>query len=70
MICFAKPVLTEDLYIGAKGRIFNNVLYLRYVHLTKGQAYSYETNPSFRQRGCYIKTMTAKVQLKKSMIEL
>jgi hypothetical protein len=31
MICFAKPVLTEDFY---------NVLYVRYVHLTKDQAYS------------------------------
>jgi hypothetical protein len=40
MICSAKPVLTEDLYIGQEKRIFNNILYVRYVHLTKGQTYS------------------------------
>jgi hypothetical protein len=32
---FAKPVLTEDLYIVQKEDIFNNMLYVRYVHLTK-----------------------------------
>jgi hypothetical protein len=36
MICFAKPVLIEELY-RAKTRIFNNVLHVRYVHLTKGK---------------------------------
>jgi hypothetical protein len=42
MICFAKPGLTEELYIvhSAKGRIFNNMLYVRYVHFTKDQTYS------------------------------
>jgi hypothetical protein len=32
--------------------------------LDKAQAYSYETNPPYRQR-CYITTMTARVQLQK-----
>jgi hypothetical protein len=32
MICFAKPILTED-WCSAKGRIFNNVLYVRTVRL-------------------------------------
>jgi hypothetical protein len=36
------------------------MLHVRYVHLTKGQ----ETNSSSRQRGCYIRTMTARVQQK------
>jgi hypothetical protein len=39
MICFAKPGLTEDLY-RAKGRIFNNMVHVQYVHLAKGHAYS------------------------------
>jgi hypothetical protein len=52
----------------AKGRIFNNMLYVRYVHLTKSQAYSQETTPSSRQRGCYIRTMTGRVQLKRSLL--
>jgi hypothetical protein len=38
---FAKPGLT-GLVCSAKARIFNNMLYVRYVHLTKGQAYSQE----------------------------
>jgi hypothetical protein len=42
-------------------------MYVRYVHLTKGRAYSKETNPS-RQRGCYIRTITARIQLKKSLV--
>jgi hypothetical protein len=53
------------LVCSAKGRIFNNMLYVRNVHLTKGQAYSWATNPSSRQRGCYIRTITARVLLKK-----
>jgi hypothetical protein len=38
------------------------MLYVRYDHLTK-EAYSLETNPSSRQRKCYIRIMTARVQL-------
>jgi hypothetical protein len=40
MICSAKPVLTEDLCVVQKQEYFNNMLYVRNVHLTKGQAYS------------------------------
>jgi hypothetical protein len=40
MICFVKPVLTEDLCIVQKEEIFNNKLYVRKKHLTKGQEYS------------------------------
>jgi hypothetical protein len=47
MIYFAKPVLTEDLCVVQKEEIFNNMLYVRKVHLTKGHANSLETNPSF-----------------------
>jgi hypothetical protein len=36
MICFAKP----GLVYRAKARIFNNMLYVRYVHLMEGQAHS------------------------------
>jgi hypothetical protein len=47
--------------------IFNNILYVIYLHLTKGQAYSQETDPPSRLRGCYIRTMTARVQLQKEI---
>jgi hypothetical protein len=40
------------------------MLCVRYVHLTKGQAYSLETNPSSSERGRRISTMAARVQLK------
>jgi hypothetical protein len=42
MIFFAMPVLTEDLYVVQKVDIFNNMLYVRYVHLTKDQAYLWD----------------------------
>jgi hypothetical protein len=32
--------LLTGLVYSAKARIFNDVLYVRYIHLTKGQAYS------------------------------
>jgi hypothetical protein len=34
----------------------------------KGEAYSQETNPSSRQRRCYIRTMAVKVQLQKDTV--
>jgi hypothetical protein len=40
MICSAKPVLTEDLCVVQKQEFFYNMLYVRNVLLTKGQAYS------------------------------
>jgi hypothetical protein len=51
----------RGLVCSAEQRVFNNMLYVRYVHLTKGQAYSFSC-----QIGCYIRSMTARVQLKKS----
>jgi hypothetical protein len=36
MICSVKPVLTEDLCVVQKEEIFNNMLCMRNVHLTKG----------------------------------
>jgi hypothetical protein len=64
---FCKACTDTEIVYSAKGRICNNMLYERYVHSTKGQAYSYETNPSSRQRGCYIRTMTARVQLRNNI---
>jgi hypothetical protein len=40
MICSKKPVLTEDLSVVQRQEFFNNMLYVRNVHLTKGQANS------------------------------
>jgi hypothetical protein len=65
MICFAKPVQIEDLYTAQKAEFSINILYVRYVGLTKSQAYSNATTPSSRQRGCYIRAMTERFQLKK-----
>jgi hypothetical protein len=41
------------------------MLYVRYVHLTKGKAYSQATNPSSHLRGRYVWTIIARIQLKK-----
>jgi hypothetical protein len=68
MICSVKPVLTVDLCVVQKEEIFNNMLYVWNVYLTKYQAYSWETNPSSRQRGCYIRTTTVGVQLKRILV--
>jgi hypothetical protein len=38
MMCSVKPMLTEDLWVVQKQEFFNNMLYVRNVHLTKGQA--------------------------------
>jgi hypothetical protein len=35
-----KPVLSEDLCVVQKQKYLNNMLYVRNVHLTKGQACS------------------------------
>jgi hypothetical protein len=35
--------------------------------LDKGESYSWERNPSSRQRRCYIRTMTARVQLQQKI---
>jgi hypothetical protein len=43
------------------------MLCVRYEHMTIGQAYAQETNPSSRQRGCYRRTITARVQLQKQI---
>jgi hypothetical protein len=51
-----------------KEEFFINILYVVNVYLTKGQVYSKETNPFSRQRGCYIRTSTARVQLKKKSL--
>jgi hypothetical protein len=40
MISSVKPVLTEFLCIVQRQEFFNNMLYVRNVHLMKGQAYS------------------------------
>jgi hypothetical protein len=36
MICFAKPLIAEDVS-STKGRLFNNMLYVRDVYLTKAK---------------------------------
>jgi hypothetical protein len=58
-----KACTDRGLVCSATARIFHNMLHVRYVHLTQGQAYTKQTNPSSRQRGRYIRTMTARVQL-------
>jgi hypothetical protein len=60
MLC--KAWTDSEFVYSAKGTLFDNVLYKRYVNLMKDEEYSSETNPSSRQRGCYVRTMTAMVQ--------
>jgi hypothetical protein len=62
-----KACADRGLVYSAEGRVFNNLLYVRYVRLAKDQAYSQQANPSSRQRGCYIRTITARAQLKKKL---
>jgi hypothetical protein len=45
----------------AKKKDFNNMEYMRYVDLTKGQIYSYAISPSSLYSGCYMETMTAAI---------
>jgi hypothetical protein len=66
MLC--KACTDKGLVYSAKGRILKNMVYVRNVHFTKGQAYSWERTPSSRQRGSYIRTITARFQLKKSLV--
>jgi hypothetical protein len=65
MICSAKSVPTENFSVVQKQEFFSNMLYVRNVHLTKGQAYLQERKPSSRQRGCYKRTITERVQMGK-----
>jgi hypothetical protein len=49
MIFFVKPGLTEDVFI-AKGRTFNNVLHVRYVHWIKIKPiHKKQTHPLVRE---------------------
>jgi hypothetical protein len=61
-----RPGLTYTV----KGRMFNIMLHVRYVHLTKAKHIHKETNPSSRQRGCYTRNMTVRVQLQKKKTSL
>jgi hypothetical protein len=48
MICLAKSRQTEDIYI-VKGKIFNIMLYVQYVHLTMTKhIYKRQTDPLVR----------------------
>jgi hypothetical protein len=44
------------------------MLYMRYIHLTKCQAYLWERSPHSIHRGCYIRTMISKVHLTKNSL--
>jgi hypothetical protein len=71
MICFAKPGLTQALYEytnNSKERIFNNMQYVHYLHLTEAKPIHKRPNSPSRQRGCYMRTMTERVQLEKKTL--
>jgi hypothetical protein len=65
IVCFVKRELTEDLYTTNR-RIFNNILCMRYVTLDERPSIFIRDKPFSRQRGGYIRTMVARVQLKKN----
>jgi hypothetical protein len=55
-------ILGYDIVEVGESRTFQRSASLD-IRLTEGQ----ETNPSSRQRGCYIRTITARAQLKKKI---
>jgi hypothetical protein len=62
LICSIKPVLTEDLCVVQKQGFFNK----RAECTLHGRPSIFITeNPSSLQRGCYIRTNNARVQLEK-----
>jgi hypothetical protein len=66
MICFAKPVLTEDLCIG---NIFNNMLYVRYIlYFTKAKHIHKRQTHLLVREDVNVRTTTAKVQLKRKYL--
>jgi hypothetical protein len=65
---FYKACTDRGLVCSAEAKVFQNIPYVRNVHLTKGLAYSQETNPSSRLRECYIRTITVTVQLEEGKI--
>jgi hypothetical protein len=67
MICSAKPVLTEDLYIVQK-KEFPITCCKCDTYSCRKAKYIHETNPSSRQTVCYIGIITANAQLKKSLV--
>jgi hypothetical protein len=47
--------VTEDLYNSANGRIFNNMPYVRYVHLTKAKHIHKMLNKEYGGKGSVTK---------------
>jgi hypothetical protein len=66
MISFAKPGLTEDLYI-VQSKSFINMLYGRCVHLTRSNMFTSEKPILSSERILYVWIMTSRVQLKKNI---
>jgi hypothetical protein len=60
MICFAKPGLTEDSYTLHKEE-FSITCYMCDTYTWRKAKHIHEANPSSRQRGCYIRIVTANV---------
>jgi hypothetical protein len=61
MTRLAKPALTEHLYIVYKEKIFNIMVHVRYVILTKAKPiHKKQTDPLVRE-DVYIRTMTVRV---------
>jgi hypothetical protein len=60
MICFAKPVLVRS----AKGRICNNMLYVRYVHLIEAKPIHEGQTHSRVREDVNIRTVTVRAQSK------
>jgi hypothetical protein len=68
MICFAKPILTVNLYILQKEE-FSATCYMCDTHTRRKPMHIHKRQTqSSRHRGCYIRTMTARVQLKEKSL--
>jgi hypothetical protein len=65
MICSAKPVLTEDLYVVQK-KEFSIRCYKCDTH--EGSSIFIRDKPAFSSERIYIRTITTNVKLKKSLV--
>jgi hypothetical protein len=67
MICFTKPLLTEDLCEVQKETFSITCLCAKYTLDEEPNIYVRD-KPIFSSEGCYIRTITARVELKKSVV--
>jgi hypothetical protein len=66
MICFAEPVLTEDLYIAHKDE-FSVTCYMCDTYTSQRRSILIRDKPSSHERGSYVKDYDRKVSVAKKI---